>query len=160
MALEKPQRHTIDVDTLQRQLNVRQVAAYYGFTLPDSFGDGGEQRMCCPCANCTGHNDDRSVSINVSDAFRRWKCHRENYGCGAQGNLVTLAYCMKHGAMPHGGKPTGKEFYAIAQELEAIAEGKVRPEASVTADQATRADVKAVIEGKPNSPLALSDNEN
>jgi hypothetical protein len=160
MALEKPQRHTIDVDTLQRQLSVRQVAAYYGFGLPESFGDGGEQRMCCPCGSCTGHNDERSVSINVSDPFRRWKCHRENYGCGAQGNLVTLAYCLKHGAMPAGGKPTGKEFYAIAQDLEAIAEGKVRPDASVSADQATRADVQAVIEGKPNLPLALSENEN
>jgi hypothetical protein len=48
MALEKPQRHTIDVDSLQRQLSVRQVAAYYGFTLPERFGDAGEQRMRCP----------------------------------------------------------------------------------------------------------------
>ncbi|MFL6544495.1 MAG: toprim domain-containing protein, partial [Candidatus Udaeobacter sp.] len=94
------------------------------------------------------------------DPFKRFKCFRENYGCGAQGNLVTLAYCLKHGAMPAGGKPTGKEFYAIAQELEAIAEGKARPEVNVSTDQATRADVAAVIEGKPNVPLAQSENEN
>jgi hypothetical protein len=160
MAPEKPQRHTIDVDTLQRQLNIRQVADYYGFALPEHFGDSGEQRMRCPCANCTGHDDDRSVSINVSDPFKRFKCFRENYGCGAQGNLVTLAYCLKHGAMPAGGKPTGKEFYAIALDLESIAEGKAPPEVNVSPDQATRADVKAVIEGKPNLPLALSENEN
>ena len=160
MALEKPQRHTIDVDTLQRQLTVDQVAAYYSFALPERFGDAGEQRMRCPCSNCTGHNDERSVSINVSDPFRRWKCHRENYGCGAQGNLVTLAYCMKHGVMPAGGKPIGKEFYVVAQDLEAMAEGKLRPAANVSADQATRADIAAVIDAKPNLPLALSENEN
>jgi 5S rRNA maturation endonuclease (ribonuclease M5) len=99
------------------------------------------------------------VSINVSEPFKRFKCHRENYGCGAQGNLVTLAYCFKHGAMPPGGKPTGKEFYAIAQDLESIAEGKLRPEVNVSADPATRADAAAVIEGKPNVPLAQSENE-
>lgn len=40
--------------------------------------------------------------------------------------------------MPAGGKPTGKEFYAIAQDLESIAEGKAPPEVNVSADQATR----------------------
>jgi hypothetical protein len=160
MAPEIARRHTIDVDTLQRQLTVRQVAAYYGFTLPERFGDSGEQRMRCPCANCSGHHDERSVSINTSDPFRRWKCHRENYGCGAQGNLVTLAYCLKHGAMPHGGKPTGKEFYAIAQDLEAIAEGKPPPIAPVAPDATVRQDVQAILENKPNVPLAQSENEN
>jgi hypothetical protein len=160
MSAEKPQRHTIDVDALQRQLSVRQVAAYYGFALPEGFGDAGEQRMCCPCANCTGHCDERSVSINVSDPFRRWKCHREGYGCGAQGNLVALAYCLKHGAMPPGGKPTGKEFYAIAEDLEAIAGGQTRPDAVVSPDRQVRQDVAAVVEGKPNVPLSQSDNEN
>ncbi len=160
MSPEKPRRHTIDVDTLQRQLSVRQVAAYYSFTLPEGFGDSGEQRMCCPCASCTGHHDERSVSINTSDPFKRWKCHRENYGCGAQGNLVALAYCLRHSAMPPGGKPTGKEFFAIAQELEAIAEGKACPDVVVSPDQQVRADVAAVIEGKPNVPLSQSDNEN
>jgi 5S rRNA maturation endonuclease (ribonuclease M5) len=160
MAPEIARRHTIDVDSLQRQLTVRQVASYYGFPLPERFGDAGEQRMRCPCQACTGHDDDRSVSINVSDPFRRWKCHRENYGCGAQGNLVALAYCLKHGAMPAGGKPTGKEFYAIAQDLEAIAEGKLLPDFVVWPDHQVRQDVAAVIEGKPNVPLAQSDNEN
>ncbi|MEX2026175.1 MAG: hypothetical protein WEH44_02725, partial [Pirellulaceae bacterium] len=160
MALETPRRHTIDVDALQRQLTVRQVAAYYRFALPERFGEAGEQRMRCPCASCAGHDDERSVSVNVSDPFKRWKCHREGYGCGAQGNLVTLAYCLKHGAMPAGGKPTGKEFYAIAQDLEAIADGKPPPEVAVSSDPVVRADVAAVIEGNPNVPLAQSENEN
>ena len=160
MSPEIPRRHTIDVDALQQQLTVSQVAAYYGFQLPEGFGDAGEQRMRCPCTGCTGHTDDRSVSINASDPFRRWKCHRENYGCGAQGNLVTLAYCLRHGAMPPGGKPTGREFFAIAQELEAIAGGQPPPERVVSPDPAVRQAVAAVIEGKPNVPLAQSDNEN
>jgi hypothetical protein len=160
MATETPRRHTIDVDALQRQLTVRQVATYYGFALPEHFGEAGEQRMRCPCADCTGHSDDRSVSINVSDPFKRFKCFRENYGCGAQGNLVTLAYCLKHAAMPAGGKPTGKEFYAIAQDLEAIAESKSGLVIAVTPDPTVRADAQAVIEGKPNVPLAQSENEN
>jgi 5S rRNA maturation endonuclease (ribonuclease M5) len=67
---------------------------------------------------------------------------------------------MKHGSMPAGGKPTGKDFYAIAQDLEAIVEGKSPLAANLSADQATRSNVAAVIEGKPNSPLALSENEN
>jgi hypothetical protein len=160
MTPENVRRHTIDVDSLQRQLSVRQVANYYGFALPERFSDAGEQRMRCPCAACTGHNDERSVSINVSDPFRRWKCHRENYGCGAQGNLVTLAYCLKHGAMPPGGKPTGKEFYAIAQDLEAIAQGKAPSPSPMSADRSVRGDVAAVLDGKPNVPLAQSENEN
>ena len=160
MTSEIPRRHTIDVDSLQQQLSVRQVASYYGFELPPSFGEAGEQRMRCPCASCTGRTDDRSVSINASDPFKRWKCHRENYGCGAQGNLVTLAYCLRHGAMPAGGKPTGKDFFAIAQELEAIAGGQLRPEVVVAPDPAVRHDVAAVLEAKPNVPLSQSDNEN
>jgi hypothetical protein len=160
MTSEIPRRHTIDVDSLQQQLSVRQVAGYYGFELPAGFDDAGEQRMRCPCASCTGRNDDRSVSINASDPFKRWKCHRENYGCGAQGNLVTLAYCFRHGTMPPGGKPTGKEFFAIAQELEAIAGGKPRCDVAVAPDPAVREDVAAVVECRPNVPLAQSDNEN
>jgi len=160
MSPENPRRHTIDVDALQQQLSVRRVAAYYGFELPEGFGDAGEQRMRCPCASCTGNNDERSVSINVSDPFKRWKCHRENYGCGAQGNLVSLAYCLKHAAMPAGGKPTGREFYAIAQELEAIAGGKLQPAAVTTAIEATRDAAVAVVEAKANVPLSHSENEN
>ncbi len=158
MSIEKQQRRTIDVDALQQRLSIPQVANYYHFGLPEYFGDTGEQRMRCPCTNCTGHNDNRSVSINVTDPFRRWKCHRGGYGCGAAGNLVTLAYCLRHGHMPAGGKPTGKDFYAIAQDLEAIDEGQVAAPI-VAADRSVRADVAAVLESKPNVPLNSSENE-
>jgi len=159
---EKPRKH-IDVDSLQQQVTVERLASYYGVTLPEGFGSDGEQRMACPCQDCQGHSDTRSVSINVSDPYKRWKCHRENYGCGAQGNLVTLAYCLKHGAMPAGGKPRGREFFAIAEDLEAIAGGASRPEvssAAVSNAQAdTRNDTKVVLEKQPNVPLAESENE-
>jgi hypothetical protein len=140
------------------------LAAYYGACLPEHFGDGGEQRMSCPCRDCRGHDDGRSVSINTSDPFKRWKCHREGYGCGAQGNLITLAYCLKHGAMPPGGKPSGREFYAI--DLEPIAGGEARPESPGTvaavaeAARATATDVHATVKNSVNTPLAESKNEN
>ncbi len=176
MTSENPRQRIIDVDSLQRELSVRQVAAYYGASLPEHFGDGGEQRMSCPCRDCrgfgasaqpSGHDDGRSVSINTSDPFKRWKCHREGYGCGAQGNLVTLAYCLKHGAMPPGGKPSGRQFYAIAQDLERIAAGEGPPEragaAAATVSETARetaADVHAVVKNSVNTPLAESENEN
>jgi hypothetical protein len=166
MTSENERRRIIDVDSLQRELSVHQVAAYYGACLPEHFGDGGEQRMSCPCRDCRGHEDGRSVSINTSDPFKRWKCHREGYGCGAQGNLITLAYCLKHGAMPRGGKPSGKEFYAIAQDLERIARGESLPErpgvAAVVSEavRETAADVHATVKNSVNTPLAESENEN
>jgi hypothetical protein len=164
MSSETPQRRMIDVDTLQRELSVRDVARFYGVALPERFGDSGEQRLACPCRDCSGHNDERSVSVNLSDSFKRWKCHRENYGCGAQGNLVTLAYCFKHGAMPAGGKPSGKEFYAIAEELRRIAGGETPPQSPspqiATARRNTTGDIAATIKNEANTPLAKSDNEN
>lgn len=157
---EVHERRTIDVDSLQRRLTVDAVARYYGFALPEGFGASGEQRMRCPCLDCTGHDDDRSVSINVSDPFKRWKCFRGNYGCGALGNLVTLAYCLKHGKMPPGGKATGREFFQVAEDLEAIAEGRAAP-ASATAPvvKETRESVAAILEKRPNLPLGESENE-
>jgi hypothetical protein len=164
MPSETPQRRMIDVDSLQRALSVRDLARFYGVALPERFGDSGEQRLACPCRDCGGHSDQRSASVNVSDPFKRWKCHRENYGCGAQGNLVTLAYCFKHGAMPAGGKPSGKEFYAIAEDLQRIAGGEAPPQSPSPQIASTRtstaADVAATITSKANTPLAHSDNEN
>ena len=159
---EKLRKH-IDVDNLQQQITVQRLASYYGVILLEDFGTSGEQRMACPCRDCQGHSDTRSVSINVSDPFKRWKCHREGYGCGAQGNMVTLAYCFKHGAMPAGGKPRGREFFAIAEDLEAIAGGASRPEVSSEAINGIQADsrdsTKQVLEKLPNVPLETSENE-
>ena len=154
----------IDVDTLQQELSVRDLARYYGVALPERFGDDGEQRLACPCRDCGGHGDERSVSVNLSDPIKRWKCHRENYGCGAQGNLVTLAYCFKHGAMPPGGKPSGKEFYAIAEDLQRIVGGEAPPQSPAPqiakARSDTAAEVAATIKSEANTPLARSDNVN
>ena len=162
MAFENTRRHIIDVDSLQRQLSVQELATFYGFILPEHFGTAGEQRMACPCNDCSGNTDERSVSINTSDPFKRWKCHREGYGCGGQGNFITLAYCMKHGKMPASGKPTGQEFYTIAQDLEKIAGGETRvAENNVQTVQAeTKQNVRTTFKHEPNRPLAESENEN
>ncbi|MCG8449822.1 MAG: hypothetical protein MI725_09620, partial [Pirellulales bacterium] len=159
MPLEK--RRLIDIDAIQQQLSLEQVASLYGFTLPTDISTGGEQRMRCPCVDCTGHGDDKSVSINLGDPMKRWKCHRENYGCGAQGRLVMLAYCMKHGRMPPSGKLSGDAFLEIARELEALAEGKPPAQSPIPDKQnEARQEVKATVEQPPNVPLAQSENEN
>ena len=161
-------RRVIDIDAIQRQLTVAQVAALYGFVLPEGMKTSGEARMRCPCTDCSGHTDTQSVSINLSDPMKRWKCHREGYGCGAQGRLVMLAYCMKHGHTPASGKLTGQEFMDIAKDLEALAEGRPREEeplqqATKTVKQQakqTNDDLQAVIDNPTNVPLAQSENEN
>lgn len=155
---EKPRQH-INVDELQKRLNVTRLAQFYGHPLPDTFHNGGEQRMRCPCKDCQGHENDRSVAINTSDPFKRWKCFRGNYGCSAKGNAVTLAYCMKHGRMPTGGKPTGREFYEIAEDLLKIDGGEVQTRtinAVVNDQRKTTADS---LKEQPNVPLVQSENE-
>jgi 5S rRNA maturation endonuclease (ribonuclease M5) len=155
---EKLRQH-INVDELQQQLAVSQIARSYGYDLPPAFQDSGEQRMRCPCQDCQGHNDDRSVSINAGDPFKRWKCFRGNYGCGAKGNAVTLAYCMKHGRMPSNGKPTGREFYEIAEDLQAIASGSVPMNVARAVTREVRSDTAETLKQQPNLPLADSENE-
>ena len=168
----KPEkRQYVNVDELQSQISVSQLAQHYGYPLPPTFGSGGEQRMRCPCRSCRGNTDDRSVSINTSDPFKRWKCYRgepgstAQYGCGAKGNLVTLAYAMKHGQMPPGGKATGREFFAIAEDLRSIAGDLDSPtprraQPKATSAQATTTDIRADLAGalsdEPNLPLSQS----
>ncbi len=155
---EKLRQH-INVDELQQRLTVTQIATYYGHPLPDRFHEGGEQRMRCPCKDCQGNEDDRSIAINTSDPFNRWKCFRGNYGCGAKGNAVTLAYCMKHGQMPPSGKPTGREFYEIAEDLQAIDGGAIRSTAVSVAAEKQRERTADVLKHAPNVPLGQSENE-
>ena len=90
----------IDVQELLPRISIHEIAAYYRFDLGEMFGSSGEQRTRCPVTACDGHNDYRSVSINVTDAKGPWKCHRSGYGCGAQGDKLTLAHCMKQGERP------------------------------------------------------------
>ena len=159
MSVEK--RRVIDIDDIQQRLSLEQVASFYGFSLPPHFGGGGgEQRIACPCSDCMGSDDDKSVSINLSDPMKRWKCHREQYGCGAQGRLVMLAYCMKHGRMPASGKLAGDDFMDIAKDLEALVEGKPREHSPALPTSTTRNDVQAIVEQPRNKPLQESDNEN
>lgn len=144
MGIEK--RRVIDIDGIQQRLSLGQVASLYGFQLSPDMGDSGEQRMACPCADCSGASDNKSVSINLADPMKRWKCHREGYGCGAQGRLVMLAYCMKHGRMPASGKLTGDAFLDIARDLEALADGKPRDESPIPSHRkTTHSDVEAVV---------------
>ena len=171
MSFEKPRRRMIEVDSLQERLSPQDVAAFYGFQGEFSASTGGEMRGCCPCTDCDGHEDPRSISINLS-GVKLWKCHRGNYGCSAQGKLLELAYCMKHGKIP-AGKLTGQEFYAIAQDLETIAgdghaettkpiEHSPTPtEQRITVtQQKTRHKTEKTLAQTPNIPLAKSDNEN
>lgn len=151
----------IDVQELMPRVSIHEIAAYYRFDLGETFGNSGEQRTRCPVVACDGHDDNRSVSINVDDPKGRWKCHRSGYGCGAQGDKLTLAHTMKHGAMPHGGKLTGAAFRTIAEDLQAISGGAEpvtveRPQPPNREQQPTAVS----IDDQPNTPLSESDNEN
>lgn len=172
MSSEKPRRRMIDVDSLQQRLTPQQVAAYYGVTI-EFTASGQELRGPCPCAECDGNNDPRSISINQT-GVKMWKCHRGGYGCGAQGKLLELAHCLKHGKMP-AGKLAGQEFYAIAQDLQAMAgEGDWTPEPNrpsepsptpavqrvTTESKATHDQLEQTLERTPNVPLLESKNEN
>jgi len=150
----------IDVASLAPRVSIQEIAAYYRFDLGETFGCSGEQRTRCPVTTCDGHNDYRSMSINVDDPKGRWKCHRSGYGCGAQGDKLTLAHCMKHGDMPPGGKLTGTAFRQIARDLQVIAGDEAprleaprpeKPSAPPTGDS---------VDDTHNVPLSDSDNEN
>jgi 5S rRNA maturation endonuclease (ribonuclease M5) len=149
----------IDVQELMPRVSVQEIAAYFRFELGETFGGSGEQRTRCPVASCDGNGDYRSVSINVDDPKGRWKCHRSGYGCGAQGDKLTLAHCMKHGAMPSGNKLKGSAFREIATDLLAIS-GGVAPRAEVPPKAAPALLAEPTIDETPNTPLSASDNEN
>ena len=141
------------------RVSVEDIAAYFRFELGETFGESGEQRTRCPVTSCDGNDDYRSVSINLDDPKGRWKCHRSGYGCGAQGDKLTLAHCMKHGAMPSGGKLTGKEFRETARNLQDISSGvALRAEAAPKAAPLPPAEL--TIDETPNTPLSESANEN
>ena len=154
-------RH-INVDEIQQRLTVPQLAAFYRFSLSETFGQHGNQRMKCPVTRCAGHRDDRSVSINVSDPFKRWKCHQGGYGCGAQGNLIKLAYAMKHGDMPPGNKLGGQLFRETAKDLQRIADGELPEQFDREPSNATTKSNNApvtTIDEAPNVPFSSSENE-
>jgi len=150
----------IDVASLVPRVSIQEIAAYYRFDLGEAFGCSGEQRTRCPVTACDGHNDYRPVSINVDDPKGRWKCHRSGYGCGAQGDKLTLAHCIKHGDMPAGGKLTGSAFRDIARDLQAIAGGETPQLETPRSEKPSVPSAPASIDDTPNTPLSDSDNEN
>ena len=113
----------IDVNELMPRVSIHDIAMYFRFDLGATFGITGEQRTRCPVASCDGHNDFRSVSVNLNSEKGTWKCHRGGYGCGGQGDKLTFAYCLEHGGMPPGGRLKGDAFVQTAKLLQQIAGG-------------------------------------
>lgn len=141
----------INVDELMPQVNLEQVAAYYGAELPELKRVGEEIRTRC-FLNCgrTEETGDRVMAIRADDPVRRWRCHQ--YGCGKGGNLVSLCDLLKPGG---DGRPRGDRFKEIAADLRAMVEGMthspVPPRPDVTPSPA--------LEPRANVPLAKSENE-
>ena len=150
----------IDIADLMPRVSVHQIAAYYRFDLGDLFGSSGEQRTRCPVTSCDGHDDFRSVSVNVSDDKGKWKCHRSGYGCGAQGDKLTLIHCLENGSMPNG-KLTGRDFKKAAETMQAIGGGEDRPTqpTSKPKRETVSKPKSPTIDDQPNIPLSLSENE-
>jgi hypothetical protein len=155
--VNKKEAGWIDVGELMPRVSVHQIAAYFRFDLGETFGSSGEQRTRCPVTSCDGHDDFRSVSINVDDHKGPWKCHRAGYGCGAQGDKLVFIHCLETGSMPHG-KLTGQEFLHAAKRLQEIA-GGATPLKQAPPPAPKTSTTKPVVDDEPNKPLAESENE-
>ena len=150
----------IDVGGLMPRVSIQDIAAYFRFDLGETFGSSGEQRTRCPISSCDGHDDFRSVSVNVSDDKGRWKCHRSGYGCGAQGDKLTFIHCLENGAMPSG-KLTGSAFRKAANTLQEIAGGAQPIQQTIPKREPKpyEPSKRPSIDDEPNKPLSHSDNE-
>ena len=150
----------IEVGELLPQVSVHEIAAYFRFDLGETFGSTGEQRTRCPVTSCDGHEDYRSVSINMDDEKGRWKCHRSGYGCGGAGDKLTFIHCLATGGMPTGGKLTGRDFRSAAKTLQEIAGGANPIEAAAPKTKSAKPESKpATIDDQPNTPLSQNENE-
>jgi len=113
----------IDVDDLMPQIEVQDIADFYGVPLPELKQLGKETRTRCflQCGR-DEETGDRALAINAEHPAKKWKCHQ--YGCGKGGNLVGMCNLLKPGY--DGGKvqPQGKRFKEIAADLQAIAKGE------------------------------------
>ena len=110
------------------QVTLEQAAAYYGIALPEMQRVGSEVRMRC-FLNC-GRKEEtgqRALAIQAEHRAKIWRCFEA--GCGRGGNLVSLCDLMKPGEHAEG-KPRGERFKAILKDLQAMAAGDVRAEAS------------------------------
>jgi hypothetical protein len=149
----------IDVNEIMPRVSIHDIAAYFRFDLGETFGSSGEQRTRCPVVACDGHDDYRSVSVNVSDPKGRWKCHRSGYGCGAQGDKLTLIHCLETGSMP-AGKLSGQDFRHAAKTLQTIAHGAAPVERTEPMEPAkTTAESRPSVDDLSNTPLSESESE-
>lgn len=148
MAPEK--KSFIDVDELMPQLSLEDVARHYGVALPELHRVASETRTRC-FLNCgkTAETGDRALAIQHEHPVKQWQCHQ--YGCGKNGNLVSLCDLLKPGA-PAGGRPRGERFKAIAQDLLAMTTGAAPAAPSPPASPPPP-------KAEANVPLAASPNE-
>lgn len=144
----------INVDELLPQLRLEDVARFYGVMLPELSRVGSETRARC-FLNCgrTTETGDRALAIQTEHPAKQWACHQ--YGCGKNGNLVSLCDLLKPGANT-GGRPRGQRFKEIAADLVAMSRGEVP--AGIPAAPAV-ADAPSPEALRVNVPLAQSPNE-
>jgi len=143
----------INVDELMPQVSLEQAANFYGVTLPELRRVGQETRSACflLCGKAAPTGD-RALSIQAESPTKTFYCHA--YGCGKNGNLVSMCDLLKPGPSM-GGRPRGDRFKAIAADLRAMAEGEL--------GSGENAAVPTVVAPLPppkvNVPLKHSDNE-
>lgn len=144
----------IKVDELLPQVTVEQAISFYGISLPDLKRVGEETRAKC-FLNCgrTAETGDRALAIQAGNPAKPWQCHQ--YGCGKNGNLVSLCDLMKPGTSA-GGKPRGERFKQIAADIAAMVSGCVRGSETPAPTVAPSA---APPLPKVNPPLKDSGNE-
>jgi 5S rRNA maturation endonuclease (ribonuclease M5) len=140
----------IKVDDLMPQVSLEQAAQFYGVPLPELHKVGEETRARCflQCGR-TQETGDRALAIQTGHPAKQWHCHQ--YGCGKNGNLVSLCDMMKPGEAA-GGKPRGDRFKAIAADIQAMVEGVTRSE--------TPASPQETKPAPPKVNLPLKDSEN
>ena len=133
--LKKP---FVNVDELMPQISLEQAVAFYGLLLPEVHRVGAETRTAC-FLTCGKSKDtgDRALAIKSDDPTKTWFCHQ--YGCGKNGNLVSLCDMMKPGPASNG-RPRGERFKAIATDLQAMVSGEIR----------------SVMAGAPATPLTIA----
>lgn len=145
-------RGYINVDELVPQATIEQVAAHYGVPLPELKRIGDETRTRC-FLNCgkLQETGDRALAIQATHPAKPWQCHQ--YGCGRNGNLLSLMDLLKPGESMNG-RPRGARFKELAGDLQAIVAGSlptVTPQPAATPRPAAPA--------PRNLPLSQSDNE-
>jgi 5S rRNA maturation endonuclease (ribonuclease M5) len=152
MAAEKKSSF-IKVDELMPQVALEQAAAFYGVQLPELHKVGSETRTRC-FLNCgrTQETGDRALAIQADHPAKQWHCHQ--YGCGKNGNLVSICDLLKPGASG-GGRPRGDRFKEIAGEIAAMVSGVTHGQAPSPAPAAAKAPEPA----KVNVPLKDSPND-